>query len=453
MIGLSHNTHAPVEVRERLAFTTPGALPAALAFLRSRLSAYGADCVLLSTCNRTELYVSAPEGLPGGELTSLLIAARRQIDSGETLSSDLVPYLEERRGHRVIEHLFRVASGLDSMVLGENDITRQIREALVAARESGSASGGTMFSLFHEALRVGKRARTETDLARGAFSIGHAAAQLAQNIFGSLAGRQVLLLGAGKMSETTARHLTASGASSVIVANRTFDRATVLAEALNGRAIRYEEFPTYLTRADIVIASTSAPYPIVHQRMVEGVLKARRHRPLFLIDIAVPRDIEANVGDLPDVYLYDIDDLQQVVDDDIAERRQRAARAEALVREEAMSYAARLRTSQAATPLVSSVRARHRAIIEEEKARLRQRVDFTPEQWSAIEAFLRSVENKTLHEPTAKIKEYAAAGDSVDAEVKMETVRELFGLTSTPTSPEVTLSAGDERDEQATEGP
>jgi glutamyl-tRNA reductase len=435
MIGLSHNTHAPVEVRERLAFTMPGALPAALDYLKTVLAPSGAECVLLSTCNRTELYVAAPGDVSTDDLVGLLVGARRQAARDGASHTDLPPYLEERRGHRVIEHLFRVAAGLDSMVLGENDITRQIKTALSAAREHGACAGGTLFSLFHDALRVGKRARTETDLARGAFSIGHAAAQLAQNIFGSLQGRQVLLLGAGKMSETTARHLAASGASSVLVANRTFDRAARLAEALNGRAVRYDEFPAHLAKADIVIASTAAPHPVLHRETVEAVLKARRHRPLFLIDIAVPRDIDADVGDLPDVFLYDIDDLQAVVDADLAERRQRAAQAETLVHDEAMQFAAKLRTAQAAVPLVSSVRAKQRAIIDEELERLRRQTEFSPEQWAAIEQFLRAVENKTLHNPTLKIKEYAAAGDAGDAEAKMETVRELFGLAAAPNAP------------------
>ena len=228
-IGLSHNTHAPVEVRERLAFTTPGALDHALAYLKDALN--GAEGVLLSTCNRTELYVAAPGELASDDLVSLLLDAH---PDGATLRRDLPPYLEERRGHRAVEHLFRVASGLESMVLGETDIVRQVREAYARATEA-HLCGPTLNPLFHEALRVGKRARTETDLARGAFSIGHAAAQLAQNIFGTLQGRTVLLLGAGAMSETTARHLSAAGATTILVANRTFDRAAHLAESL-GRA-------------------------------------------------------------------------------------------------------------------------------------------------------------------------------------------------------------------------
>jgi glutamyl-tRNA reductase len=441
MIGLSHNTGAPVEVRERLAFTTGNALPEALAFLKARFGAE-IECVLLSTCNRTELYVAGPnddEDLPGADdLTRLLLAAH-----GPDAPSGVTAFLVERRGHRAIEHLFRVAAGLDSMILGENDIVRQVKESYSAATEAGTA-GRVLNPLFHEALRVGKRARTEMDLGRGAFSVGHAAAEVARNIFGAGQGRGVLILGAGKMSETTARHLTAFGASTLLVANRTYDRAATLAEALNGRAIRYEEFASHLERVDIVIASTAAPHPIVTKSMVAEALKHRRHRdPLFFIDIAVPRDIEPEVGDLPDVFLYDIDDLQKLVEDDLAERRHRASRAEALVREEAVAFAGRIRTERSAAPLVSSMRAKMRANSETELARLRQRLPHLSENdWKAIEAAFTSVENKMLHDPTVKIREYAAAPESAEVAAKMDTVRELFGL-----EPVTTVGATEEREE------
>lgn len=427
LIGLSHKS-CPVEVRERIAFTAPGTLERALDHLKSVLAPTGSECVLLSTCNRTELYVATPEGLELSteDLVTLLVEAR-----GDDTEHLLPPYLEERRGgHRVTEHLFRVASGLESMVLGENDIVRQVKEAYANASDH-ALCGPVLNPLFHESLRVAKRARTEFEMQKGAFSVGHAAAQLAENIFGSLQGHTVLLLGAGAMSETTARHLAAAGASSVLVANRTFDRAARLAESLNGRAIQYDEFAAHLARTDIVIASTAAPHFVVTKEMVAGVLRERRHRPLFLIDIAVPRDIEASVGDLPDVFLYNIDDLQAVVDGDLSERRRRAARAEAVVHEEAVAFAARQRATQTVAPLVSSLRAKQRAIVEDELARLRRRLAHLPDaDWAAIEAFARSVENKTLHDPTLKVKEYAAPapGEEAEAEAKIATVREIFGL-------------------------
>jgi glutamyl-tRNA reductase len=439
LIGLSHHT-APVEVREQIAFTAPGALQDALEYLKETLRGTGSEAVLLSTCNRTELYLATPENLSTDDRMSLLLGAHGAgLHNG---GAGFPPHLIEKRGgHSVTEHLFRVASGLESMVLGESDIVRQVKSAYSSATEAGLA-GTSLNLLFHEALRVAKRARTENDLGRGAFSVGHAAAELAETIFGSLAGCTVLLLGAGKMSETTARHLASAGATSVLVSNRTFDRAARLAELLNGRAVPYEEFPVHLQRADIVIASTAAPQAVVHRDMVEGVMRQRRQRPLFLIDIAVPRDIETSVGDLDGVFLYNIDDLQQVVAEDIAERRSRAAHAEAMVREEAFAFASRLRAQQSATPLVTEVRAKIHTIAEVELARLRQRLpNLSPEEWRAIVATVQSIENKIAHDPTVKIKEFAAAAvdgaePAGDAAQKMETVRELFNLRVAPGSDE-----------------
>jgi glutamyl-tRNA reductase len=427
MIGLSHNTGAPVDIRERVAFTTPGSLQYALQSLKSTLGE-GVECVLLSTCNRTELYIASPTDLTIFPLADLLFSLCA-IPNAEAIR----PFFLERQGHRAIEHLLRVAAGLDSMILGETDVVRQVKEAYTAATENGTC-GKTLNLLFHEALRVAKRTRSETDMGRGAFSIGHAAAEIARNIFGVSSGRTVLLLGAGKMTETTARHLmapgTGMGAMTVIVANRTHDRAIRLAEILGGRAISYAEFPEHLAKADIVIASTAAPHPIVSREMVESALRHRRHRnPLFFIDIAVPRDIATDVGNLPDVFLYNIDDLRQLVEEDMVQRRKRANQAEQIVREEALSFANRLRATQTATPILTALRASHHGVIAAELVRLRQRLpEVTSEEWQAIESAFTSVENKLLHGPTVRIKEYAAAPESDEAQVKIATVRELFDI-------------------------
>ena len=430
--GLSHNTAAPVEVRERLAFTTPRALEEALTHLKGALAPLGGECVLLSTCNRTELYVAAPGDTDPDELADLLLAAHG-ISAAER--ADWLPYLEDKGGCRAVEHLFRVTSGLESMVLGENDIVRQVKDAFSRATTAGTC-GPTLNPLFHEALRVAKRARTEMNLSRGAFSIGHAAAQLAESIHGSLAGRTVLLLGAGKMSETTARHLGAAGANQVLVANRTYDRAVRLAENLNGRAIHYDAFVEHLADADIVIASTAAPHTVVHRPMIEEAMRARsRRRPLYLIDIAVPRDIDADVGEVEGVYLFNIDHLQAIVEEEAAERRRRAVRAEALIREEALAWSARMKAALVATPLLRSVREKHRAIVQDGLTRLRQDLPHLSEDdWRRIEAFAAALENRIAHDPTLKIKEYAerAAEDggetSEEIAAKMRTARELFGL-------------------------
>ncbi len=435
--GLSHNTAAPVEVRERLSFTTPRALDDALAVLRAALAPRGGECVLLSTCNRTELYVAAPEDPDREEMAALLLAARGIAPSE---MGDWLPFLEDQAGCRAVEHLFRVTAGLESMVLGENDIVRQVKEAFAKAANAGTC-GPTLNPLFHEALRVAKRARTEMNLSHGAFSIGHAAAQLAENIHGSLAGRTVLLLGAGAMSETTARHLAAAGANQVLVANRTYDRAVALAESLNGRAIHYDDFVKYLAVADIVIASTAAPHTVVHRPMVEAAMRERsRRRPLFLIDIAVPRDVDADVGEVGEVFLFNIDDLGAIVEEEAAERRRRAVKAEALIREEALAWSARMRAALVAAPLVRSVRAKHHAIVQEGLARLRAELPHLAEaDWARIEAFATAIENRIAHDPTIKIKEYAeraaaaasampGGGAADDLEAKMRTAREIFGL-------------------------
>ncbi|GAB4454964.1 MAG: glutamyl-tRNA reductase [Armatimonadaceae bacterium] len=431
LVGLSHNTGAPVEVRERLAFTTPGTLQQALEFLKDyteKVLGGNGEGVLLSTCNRTELYLSLPHGVEEEEIVRVLLSARGLHDPHET--EQIRCFISTHQGHQAIEHLFRVASGLDSMIIGENDIVRQVKTAHGEASKAGLC-GKTLNPLFHEALRVGKRVRTETDLGRGAFSIGHAAAEVARNIFGAGCGQTVLLLGAGKMSETTARHLTAGGATTVLVANRTYDRAVRLAEALNGHAIHYDAFEKHLAEVDIVVSSTAAPHVVVTQEMVARSLQQRRRRnPLFLLDIAVPRDIEPGVGDLPDVYLYDIDDLQKLVEEDMTERRQRATHAETVVREEAQAFAMKLRTQTVAGPLVSSLRAKVRANIAPEMARLRQRLPhLTDEEWRAVEATFTAVENRLLHDPTLRIKEYAAT-DGQESAAKMALVRELFALDS-----------------------
>ena len=415
-VGLSHLT-APVEVRERIAFTAPGVLAAALSGLKS---AGLGEAVLLSTCNRTELYVAGDTG--GKALTDLLASLHPDAPA------DLARYVEERRGHRAVEHLFRVATGLESMILGETDVLRQVKDAYAAAAQAG-LTGPTLNPLFHKALEAAKRARTELDLSRGAFSVGHAAAELAEQLFGSLRGRTVLILGAGEMSEATARHLTAAGASSVFVANRTFERAARLAEALGGRAIEFDRFPEQLVRADIVISSTAAPHPIVHKATVAEAMKPRRSRPLFLIDIAVPRDIEHSVGELEDVYLYDLDDLQSMVDAESARRRKLAARAEALVAGEAKTFVERSRTALAAAPLVTEVRAKHRTILDSELERLRKRLPHLSEtDWASISQFGESVLGKIAHDPTLKIRAYAEAEEPE----KLATVRELFALDGKP---------------------
>jgi glutamyl-tRNA reductase len=310
------------------------------------------------------------------------------------------------------------------MVLGETDIVRQVRDSYALAAANGT-TGPRLDALFHEALRVAKRARSEMDVSRGVFSVGGAAADLAGSIFGDLSGRSILLLGAGKMSETTARHLTASGANTVLVANRTRDRALRLAETLGGRAVPFEDLDRHLAIADIVVASTAAPHCILTAERLAPVMRQRRGRDLFLIDIALPRDIEPSCGRIDGVFLYDLDDLQRVVDVESSERGLRARAASLLVEREAEQFLGKVLSAAIATPMVTEFRNKHREIVDDELARLRRRLPgVSEEEWAAIEAFAGSVLNRIAHDPTVRIREYAQARDAN----RLDTARELLGL-------------------------
>jgi glutamyl-tRNA reductase len=416
MIGLSHQT-APVELRERIAFTGPGQLAEALLFLKQQL--VGFEVFLLSTCNRTELYLFGPEI----ERDALL----RVLKDARGLHTELPESaFVERRGHSVTLHLFRVATGLESMVLGENDIVRQLKDAYTEATQAGTC-GPTINALFHEALRVSKRARTELDLSRGAFSVGHAAVELAQSIFGKLRGRSVLILGAGTMSEAMARHLLAAGVTSIFVANRTFDRAVVLAEALGGHAVEFNQLETYLTTVDIVLTSTAAQEPVLRVDLVNAAMQRRKRRELFLIDIALPRDIDAMVGALDDVYLYNLDDLQKMIDTEAAERTRKASKAELILGQEALAFQTKLKSVSAAAPLLISVRAKHESIANDELVRLKKRLpNLSDSEWELIERTVASLVQKIAHDPTVKIREFAED----DQAEKLALVREIYGLES-----------------------
>ncbi len=415
MTGLSHQT-APVDVREQIAFTAPGQQAEVLQCLARELAP--AEVVLLSTCNRTEVYVAGTDAT-GEQVRDLL----RGIHAGHATSIDNAYFVEHRCG-AAATHLFRVTAGLESMVLGETDIVRQVRDSYALAAANGT-TGPRLDALFHEALRVAKRARSEMDVSRGVFSVGGAAADLAGSIFGDLSGRSILLLGAGKMSETTARHLTASGANTVLVANRTRDRAVRLAETLGGRAVPFEELDRHLAIADIVIASTAAPHCILTAERLAPVMRQRRGRDLFLIDIALPRDIEPACGRIDGVFLYDLDDLQRVVDVESSERGLRARAASLLVEREAEQFLGKVLSAAIATPMVTEFRNKHREIVDDELARLRRRLPgVSEEEWAAIEAFAGSVLNRIAHDPTVRIREYAQARDAN----RLDTARELLGL-------------------------
>ena len=415
LVGINHHT-APIDVREQLA-VAERALPDALSSLSSLPGV--TEGALLSTCNRTEVYAEADTGPLEDTLADWLAGrhglSRHHFDG----------HLYFQRGTGVAEHLFSVASGLDSMILGEPDIQRQVKSAMEAAQAAGTV-GTRLNKLFQDALETGKRTRTETGLARGTFSVGAAAVDLATQIFGeSLAGYTVLVLGAGKMSEVTARHLQARGAPAVLVANRTYDKAVHLADRFGGRAEKFDEITRLLAQADIVVCSTSAPHPIVTRAMMQDVMRARRSRPLYLVDIAVPREVEASVDEMENVFLYNIDHLQELVAGARQTRAGEVTSAQAIVTQSVAEYA-RWERSLEVAPLVVAVRQKLDTVRQAEADRLRARLpDLSDKDWRTVEAALSSLTGKIAHPATVAIK---AAGAGNDAPAALDTIRRAFGL-------------------------
>jgi glutamyl-tRNA reductase len=428
VVGLNHRT-APIELREKLAFTE-ARLTSALEGLVA--SSDLREAVILSTCNRTEVYVRAAGHEEAQESVIRYLTSYHAVRREE-----FAPHLYVYRDEEAVRHLFRVACGLDSLVLGEPQILHQVREAFSQASEVRTA-GAFLNGLFRSAIFTGRRARAETNVGAGGFSIGHAAVDLSRSIFGDLRGASVLVLGAGKMSELTAKHLIANGVKVVFVANRTHERAQQLASRLGGTAIRYDQFPDTLAVSDIVISSTASPTPVLKRETVLPLLRKRRGRPLFLIDIAVPRDIEHSIADLDNVFLYDIDDLQNVVADMARERSSEVVQVESIIGQEVTAFETWWRSLTVA-PVVTQIKRKHEAIRQEELARLRNQLPDLPESaWRNIEAALKSYMNKAHRDAVHKIKQVATSGPNGARFDLVEAARELFGLPDedmAPTAP------------------
>jgi glutamyl-tRNA reductase len=325
VIGLSHHS-APVTVRERFAFAE-ARIPATLQLLRE--SNLAAEAVILSTCNRVELYAVTPLE-PRAAFTALREFLVNCRDYRDPLTDELYQLSEPQS----VEHLFKVASGLDSMVLGETEILGQLKKAYELAFQHQHC-GSRLNKAFQKAFNVAKHIRTETNIQRGSVSIGSVAVELAEKIFASLNDRQVMVIGAGDTSEKTARALLSRGAHSILVSNRSHERAEALARELDGRAVHFDDWASEFAKIDIVISSTSAPHYVLDRAKLDPLMKLRKHRPLLLIDIAVPRDIEPEANFLENVYLYNIDDLQAIADDYLKQRKNEIARCEAIIREKA----------------------------------------------------------------------------------------------------------------------
>jgi glutamyl-tRNA reductase len=415
LTGLNHRT-APVEVRERIAFEEK-ALPAALASLRRCPGLL--EGMILSTCNRVEIAATLDDGADAGCAVETFLAESRSVDRAW-----VVPYLYRYDGSDAIRHLFRVASSLDSMVVGEPQILGQLKSAYAMAKEHGALSG-FLDLVMTRAFNVAKRVRSETDIGESAVSISYAAVELARDIFGSLVGKRVLVVGAGKMAESALRHLRRAGVSEVLIANRTRARAQPLADEFNGRVIDYELLIEALPDVDILLASSAAPHYILTRDQMRAVIVRRKNRPMFLIDIAVPRNIEPDVNKLDNVFLYDIDDLDKTVQSNIDGRNQTAVEAEEIIREEVERMMQRLKTREVA-PTIVSLQEQLESVRAQEIDRMRARLGaMTPQQEEAVDAITRGIINKIAHGPITELRRSASNPDGARMS---DLIRKLFRL-------------------------
>jgi glutamyl-tRNA reductase len=409
VLGVSHHG-APLDVRERLAFRGAEVLPT-LSRLRDRAAVR--EGVLLSTCNRTELYLVDGPADAVAEGWSLL---------SERLGADATAYGYVRRDRDAAAHLFRVVSGMDSLVVGEAQIHGQVRDAWEASR---AASGTVLNRLFQSALLVGGRVRSETTLGHGALSVSTAAVQLAKKIFGGLTGRRAMVLGAGEMAELALASLQQEGVRAAVVANRTFERAAELAANYGASAVRYEEAWDALAEVDLLLCSTAAPRPVVSVERVRAAVEARGDRPLCILDIAMPRDVDPAVSTLDNVFLYDMDDLHAVVSSNLARRTSALPAAEAVITAEVEKFWQWV-AGLAAVPVLTQFRDEMNRMRERELvAALRRLPDLTPEQRAAVEHFSHSLMNKFLHEPSVRLRAAAANGRGLGV---VDAARYLFAL-------------------------
>ena len=421
-LGISHKT-APLELRERLALTEGRAA----GVLRDLLSAEQVgEAAAISTCNRTEIYMVV--GDPVEAESSALSALSRQAGIRPT---ELIESLYSFRGIDAARHLFRVASGLDSMILGEAEIQGQVKRAYELALVEG-ATGAILNRLFRGALSAGKRVRAETRIGEGGISVPSAAVELAVRTFGDLTDRRVLLIGAGETAELTARALAARGVKAVFVANRRYDRAIGLAARFGGSAVRIDDLPTQLVHADIVVSSTNSPHHIVEREELELVAAERSGRPLLLIDLAVPRDIDPSCREVTGVVVRDVDDVQTIADRNASGREAEARRADLLVASELARFETWLGSLEV-LPTVASLRTRADEIVRRVLAENEDRFsDLNAEDRDRVEAMARAIAGRILHEPTLRLKR---AAEHDDAYQQVAALRELFGLDSA-TEPE-----------------
>ncbi len=412
LIGVNHRT-APVEVRERFAIPE-SRLPEALQSLCQYPGI--SEGLILSTCNRVE-FLAHPQNGSEADLRGFI----REYFAVEP--ADFEKYLYEYHDDDAVRHVFRVASSLDSMIVGEPQILGQMKDAYSAARAVGAVNS-RLDALVTRAFAVAKRVRSETQIGTSAVSVASVAVDLAKKIFGALSGKVVYLVGAGKMSELAARHLLAHGAEQILVANRTYEKAQDMAEAFGGQAVLFEQLYDTADKADIVITSTGAPHAIFRREHGERFMLKRKNRPMFFIDIAVPRDVDPEVNKLDGIFVYDIDDLQSVVSSHVDERRREALRAEAIIETEVERFLARLQTLDV-VPTIVSLQEHLETIRQAEIDRMRGRLgELSPEQELAIDAMTRGMINKIMHTPITTLKSAARE----EATTVIDLVRRLFNL-------------------------
>ena len=414
-IGVNHRT-APVEVRERLALV-PEDLPDALHVLAK----VAPESAILSTCNRTEVYAIF-ERLPSGDPLSHYLSEHHRLPAKE-----LEPYLYRYSQDEAVRHLFAVASGIDSMILGETEILGQVRGALVQASEAGQV-GKALSRLFHDALRTGRRARVETGISRHAISVSAAAVQLARQVFGGLERCKVLVISAGEAGKLTAKSLRDSGAGELGVANRTRERATALAEELGGHVVDYDSVSLALADFDIVISATASARHVIEASMVARAMEHRSGRALCLIDIAVPRDVDPESKRIPNVYVYDIDDLEAVTLANRDQRLREASKVESIIDKEAARFMEWFGSLEA-VPVIKALRGKAEALrVQEMEKTMRRLQHLSPEDKERIDFLTASITQKLLHDPMLALKKHGKSKGAIDA------ARELFNLEP-PSSP------------------
>lgn len=421
LVGLSHRT-APVELREQVDFSR-GDMQGAVSALAARVRS--GQGVIVSTCNRVEIYTE----MENGEREARDEVAAFVSEFHGVPRDRLDSYFYARSDSEVARHLFRVASGLDSLVVGEPQILGQVKDAYELAVEK-QTTGSTLNRLFHAAFAAAKRVRSETGLAEGAVSVSYAAISLAKKIFGRFEGLNVLILGAGEMAELTATHLKGQNVKSLVVASRTLANAEALAQRVGGTAVAWSEIPRALADADIVVTATGASEPVLTRERIASVMQDRAHRPLFVIDIAVPRDVEASAGDLEQVFVYNIDDLQQIVNENLARRQAELQHADAIIAEEVEKFAAWLR-SRTAVPTVVALRQRFENIRQSELKRLEPKLSsLTPEARARVDEITRLIVEKLLLTPTEQLK----ASDEQMIEAYAQALARLFSLEALQTA-------------------